>query len=68
MRLHVVIYKILAPFVGVDLYKNFCNNKSPHHLDSALFTEVFFFCLLITYKVKTNNLVFSKSISIHTHN
>ena len=54
MRLHVVIYKILAPFVGVDLYKNFCNNKSPHHLGSALFTEVFFFAYLRTYIVKTN--------------
>ena len=54
MRLHEVIYKILAPFMGVDLYKNFCNNKSPHHLGSALFTEVFFFAYLRTYIVKTN--------------
>ncbi len=43
MRLHVVIHKILASFIGVDLYKNFCNNKRPHHLGSALFTGVFFF-------------------------
>ena len=58
MRLHIVSYKILASFVGVDLCKNFCNNKSPHHLGSELFTEVFLFCLLRTYIVKTDKKSF----------
>ena len=43
MELYVVTYKINTPCVGVDLFKNFCNNKGPHHLGSALFTEAFFF-------------------------
>ena len=55
MRLNVVIYKTLAPFVGVDLYKNFCNNKEPHHLGSVLFIEVFFFAYVRTY-IKNKNL------------
>ena len=55
MRLNVENYKILAPFVGVDLCKNFCNNKNPYHLGSVLYTEVFF--LLIKNLHSKNKLI-----------
>ena len=53
MRLLVVIYKILAPFVGVDFYRNFCNYKTPHHLGLVLFTEVFFLLINNIYLKQT---------------
>ena len=46
MRLHIVIYKILAPFVGVDLYKNFCNNKSPPSPRLGIIYRSLFFLLI----------------------
>ena len=41
--LHVVINFIYLAISGVDLHNNFCNNKNPHHLGSALYARVFFF-------------------------